>query len=376
VESGAHCVNYAEATGLLQRDGRVHGLEAQDRLTGDVFDIQARMVLNAAGPWVDRLLRTIPGTRGVSRFHPSKAMNLVTRRLFGEHAIGFTVPTEFRDSDALLNKGTRLFFVVPWKQFSLIGTRHFAGDGDPDDFRITEDEIAVFLGEINTACPSAGLSRKDVLSVLGGILPEVPRPGPHEVQLVKHSRLYDHSSEGAVGLISAVGVKWTTARLTAEQAVDLVERRLRPDGSARRPQERLLPGGDLGDLAGSPAPKQAPASVGPGVMRHLLGNYGSIAREVLDYVRADPSLGVELVAGSPVIGAEVVFGVEREMAQRLEDVVLRRTELAAGGHPGAAGLRRCAELMGSVLRWSPEHCEAEIARTEAMLSQRVAVASG
>jgi len=365
VESGAHCVNYVEATGLLLRDGQVHGLRAQDRLTGDPFDIQARAVLNAAGPWADRLLRTLPAARDVRRFHPSKAMNLVTRRLFGDHAIGFTVPTEFRDSDALLNKGTRLFFVVPWKQFSLIGTRHFAGDGDPDDFRITEDEIAVFLGEINTACPSAALSRKDVLTVLGGLLPEVPQAGPHEVQLVKHSRIYDHSSEGAAGLISAVGVKWTTARLTAEQAVDLVQRRLRP-GDSRRLAERLLPGGDVEDLDGSPPQARAAAGVAPGVLRHLRENYGSTAREVLDYVRADPSLGTELVAGSSVIGAEVVFGVEREMAQRLEDVVFRRTELAAGGHPGLEALRRCAELMGSILGWSPEHREAEIGRTGAM----------
>jgi glycerol-3-phosphate dehydrogenase len=110
-------------------------------------------------------------------------------------------------------------------------------------------------------------------------------------------------------------------------------------------------------------------------MRHLLENYGSTAREVLGYVRADPSLGTELVAGSPIIGAEVVFGVEQEMAQQLEDVVLRRTELAAGGHPGPEALRRCAELMGSVLGWSQDRREAEIGRTEATLRPSVAVTS-
>jgi glycerol-3-phosphate dehydrogenase len=374
VESGAICANYVEATRLLLRDGRVHGLEARDRLSGDYFDIQARMVLNAAGPWADRLLHTIPGARKATRFHPSKAMNLVTRRLFGDHAIGFTVPSEFRDSDAILNKGTRLFFVVPWKQFSLIGTRHLPYQGDPDDFRITEDDIAIFLGEIQTACPSAGLSRKDVLAVLGGLLPEVPQPGPHEVQLVKHSRVDDHVSDGADGLISAVGVKWTTARLTAEEAVTLVERRLRPGETPRLPAERPLPGGDLELLDVSPR-EQVPAGVSPDSMRHLLENYGSTARELLDYVRADPSLGAELVAGSPVIGAEIVYGVEQEMAQQLDDVVLRRTELAAGGHPGAEALRRCAELMGSVLNWSQERREAEIGRTEATLRQSVALTS-
>ncbi|MFL5494576.1 MAG: FAD-dependent oxidoreductase, partial [Gemmatimonadales bacterium] len=320
VESGAVCANYVEATGLLLRGGKVQGIQARDRLSEDAFDIQARMVLNAAGPWADRLLQAIPGARGARRFHPSKAMNLVTRRLFGDHAIGFTVPTEFRDSDAILNKGTRLFFVVPWKQFSLIGTRHLPYHGDPDDFRITEDDIAVFLAEIQTACPSAGLSRKDVLAVLGGLLPEVPRSGPHEVQLVKHSRVYDHEGEGAEGLISAVGVKWTTARLTAEEAVSLVERRLRPGDMPRHPAECPLPGGDLDVLDGSPPRAQAASGVSPEALRHLLENYGSIARELLGYVRADPSLGTELVAGSPVIGAEVVFGAEREMAQHLDDV--------------------------------------------------------
>jgi glycerol-3-phosphate dehydrogenase len=375
VEGGAVCANYVEATGLLLRGGTVQGIRARDRLSQDSFEIRARMVLNAAGPWADRLLQSIPGAGAARRFHPSKAMNLVTRRLFGDHAIGFTVPTEFRDSDAILNKGTRLFFVVPWKQFSLIGTRHLPYRGNPDDFRITEDDIAVFLAEIQKACPSAGLSRKDVLAVLGGLLPEVPRPGPHEVQLVKHSRIYDHANEGVEGLISAVGVKWTTARLTAEQAVNLVERRLRPGETPRHPAERPLPGGDPEQLDGSPSRVQTPEGVSPEALRHLLENYGSTTRELLGYVRADSSLGSELVAGSPVIGAEVVYGVEREMAQQLDGVVLRRTELAAGGHPGSEALRRCAELMGSVLGWNQARRDAEIGRTEATLRDSVAVTS-
>jgi glycerol-3-phosphate dehydrogenase len=374
VDGGAVCANYVEATELLLREGVVQGVRARDRLGGDVFEIRARTVVNAAGPWADRLLQALPGARNVRRFHPSKAMNLVTRRLFADHAVGFTVPTEFRDSDAVLNKGTRLFFVVPWKQFSLIGTRHLLYQGDPDDFRITEDDMDVFLGEINTACPSAALSRKDVLAVLGGLLPEVPRSGPHEVQLVKHSRVYDHANEGAKGLFSAIGVKWTTARLTAEEAVSLVERQLRPGEAPRRPAERSLPGGDIEELEVA-ARETAPTEVSAAVMHHLRQNYGSIAGELLGYVRADPSLGAELVAGSPVIGAEVVFGVEREMAQRLDDVVLRRTELSAGGHPGPEALRRCAELMGPVLGWSPERRETEIARTEAMLRPGVAITS-
>jgi glycerol-3-phosphate dehydrogenase len=375
--AGAECANYVEATGLLLRDGQVGGLQARDHLTGDRFDVRARAVVNAAGPWVDDLLQALPRAAGVRRFHPSKAFNLVTRQLFTGHAIGLTVPTAFTDTDALIDKGARLFFVVPWKQFSLIGTRHLPVRGDPDAFGITEADIELFLGEINAACPNAALSRQDVLAVLGGILPETPRRDSSEVQLVKHSRVYDHAGDGAAGLISIVGVKWTTARRAAEQAVDLVEARLRPGAPPRRPPECPLPGGEIKDMERFLAQEGAarPANISPDAMRHLLETYGTSYREILDYVQRDPALGRELADSSPVIGAEIVSGVEREMAQHLSDVVLRRTALAAGGHPGQAALRRCAELMGAALGWTGERSAAELDRTDATLRAAAAVPS-
>jgi len=370
VSAGAVCANYVGATELLLRGGDVLGLRAVDQLTGSELEVRARTVVNAAGPWVDRLLGALPGARQGRRFHPSKAMNLVTRRLYAEYAIGFTVPTSFRDSDALINKGTRMFFVVPWGPYSLIGTRHLPFHGDPEEFRITEADIELFLTEINAACPGAGLSRGDVLAVLGGMLPETPRQDRDEVQLVKHSRVYDHAREGARGLVSMVGVKWTTARLAAEEAVELVQARLRPGAALPRPAEDSLPGGDIDDLGRFLASGEAsrPAAVTPTSMRHLLETYGTASRQVLDYVRRDASLGHQLAGESPVIAAEVMYGVEHEMAQHLGDVVLRRTALSAGGHPGRKALGHCADLMASALDWSPARREAELDATEVALT--------
>jgi glycerol-3-phosphate dehydrogenase len=377
VSAGSVCANYVEATGLLLRGGEVRGVRAVDQLTGGELEVRARTVVNAAGPWVDRLLGALPGAKGDRRFHPSKAMNLVTRRLFAEHAIGFTVPTRFRDSDALINKGTRMFFVVPWGPYSLIGTRHLPFHGDPEEFRITEEDVELFLAEINAACPGVALSRGDVLTVLGGMLPETPRQDRDEVQLVKHSRVYDHAREGATGLVSIVGVKWTTARLGAEEAVDLVEARLRPGAAPQRPVEHPLPGGDIEDVGRFLALGEAerPAAVTPASMRHLLETYGTTSRQVLDYVRQDPSLGRRLADESPVIAAEVTYGVEHEMAQHLGDVVLRRTALAAGGHPGRKALAHCADLMASALDWSPARREAELDATDTALRDAVTVPS-
>ncbi|HEY8258896.1 MAG TPA: glycerol-3-phosphate dehydrogenase/oxidase [Gemmatimonadales bacterium] len=369
VEAGADCANYVEVTGLLLERGRVQGVAARDRVTGDALEVRARTVVNAAGPWVDRMLKELPPPVSARRFHLSKAFNLVTRRLYGDQAIGFTVPTAFRDADALLNKGDRLFFVVPWKHFSLIGTRHLPYTGDADDFRITEDDIELFLEEINAACPGVDLARHDVIGVLGGMLPEEPRPGSSEVQLVKHSKVCDHASEGVEGLVSIVGVKWTTSRAAAEAAVDVVESRLHPGRPPSRPEEVPVRGGDIEDLDRFIRTEEAgrPAAVSPASMRHLLENYGTTARDILGYVHREPELGQPVGDGSPVIGAEVAFGVEQEMAHHLSDVVSRRTQLAAGGHPGRETLVRCADLMGTRLGWSRQRIETELDRTDSML---------
>jgi glycerol-3-phosphate dehydrogenase len=369
VDAGGICANYLEVTGLLVQNGEVRGIKAADRLAGQDLEVRARTVLNAAGPWVDRLPGSLPGTRQ-THFHTSKAMNLVTRRLLGDQAIGFTVPTTFRDSDAWINKGSRVFFVVPWGPYSLIGTRHLPWRGDPEQFRITEADVELFLGEINRACPSAALSRGDVLAVLGGMLPAAPGSDAVEVQLLKHRRIHDHGAEGAKGLFSIVGVKWTTARRVAEEAVDAAEARLRPGIPPSRPREQPLPGGDIEDVERFLAEAPRPDGIASASWRHLLGTYGTKYRQVLSYTRKDGRLSETIAEGSPVIAAELMHGIEHEMAQHLGDVVLRRTALAAGGHPGREALARCADLMGFALGWSPARRESELDATDAALRGR------
>jgi glycerol-3-phosphate dehydrogenase len=372
--AGAACANYVEAVRLLHGGGAVRGVEARDRLGGEQFEVRARTVVNTTGPWLDRLPPVAPETARPRRFHHSKALNLVTRQLLPACAVGFSVPAAFTDSDALIDKGSRVFFVVPWKQFSLIGTRHLPYRGGPDEFRVTEEDVVAFLAEINLAWPGAGLDRGDVLAVLGGMLPEVPRAPTGEVQLLKHSQVFDHAADGAPGLFSTLGVKWTTSRRAAELALDLVESRLRPGRGASRPPETWLPGGEMDDVerfigAGMAA---RPEGVAPDSMRHLLQTYGTDTPEVLARVRQRPGLAQAVGPRSPVIGAEVLHGIEREMAQHLEDVVLRRTALAAGGHPGRAALLRCAELMGEALCWTADRRFLELERTEQALGRMFA----
>jgi glycerol-3-phosphate dehydrogenase len=137
--AGAHMANYVEVTGPLAEGKRATGAMARDVLTGDRLEVRARVVVNAGGPWVDRVLSRLhgrypclPGPRRTL----SKAFNLLlTRQLIPRCAVGVYANGRVPDRDARLRTGPRLLFITPWQGRSLIGTAHLPYDADPDDSR-------------------------------------------------------------------------------------------------------------------------------------------------------------------------------------------------------------------------------------------------
>jgi glycerol-3-phosphate dehydrogenase len=329
-------------------------------------------VLNAAGPWVDQVASRLSRPPARRAFHLSKAINLVTRQLFRDVAVGLQGRSAFRDTDAAFDKGFRLFFIVPWRRHSLIGTRHFPHRGGPDDLRISESEIRSFLDEINAAYPPARLAREDVVGVYRGMLPRDPAaPAEGEVQLEKHGLVIDHEEEdGFAGLVTLVGVKWTTARLVAEQVVSLIGRKLgRPPAVTGRDAGRVV-GGDIPDLAGflERARSESPAGMPPESVEHVLECYGTESRRIFDLVAREPSLGRPLTGSSPVVAAQVVHAARAEMALHLDDVVLRRTELGLAGDSEEVALEGCARLMARELGWTPATERQEVDRARGALA--------
>ncbi|HEY7460655.1 MAG TPA: glycerol-3-phosphate dehydrogenase/oxidase [Gemmatimonadota bacterium] len=372
--AGARLANHAEVVGYLREGRRVSGVVARDQLTGDEVEIPARIVVNAAGPWADAALRPLADLAAEPRFLTSKGFNLLTRQILPDRELGIPGPARFRDRDAWVHKGRRLFFIVPWRGYSLLGTRHLPYDGSPEGFRITRGDVRLFLDEVAEAYPPATLDERDVLAVYGGLLPRSPGSPPDgEVELLKRSRVIDHGREdGVPGLISLVGTKWTTARAVAERAVRLAAERLgRPAGShAPGPP---LPGGDVSPFGEWLASKRAsrPAAAPEDALVHLLANHGSGYAEVLRLAAEDPSLAEPLREGSPVIGAEVVHAVRMEAAMRLDDVVSRRTELALGGAPGDRALESCAALMARELNWDAARTGRELEHARDALRRRL-----
>jgi glycerol-3-phosphate dehydrogenase len=172
---------------------------------------------------------------------------------------------------------------------------------------------------------------------------------------MKHYQILDHELDlGIRGLISVVGVKFTTARDVAEKTVNLLVRKL-----ARRTgpcQTATMPvhGGQITDVSKTVKETARTRSLGIGVgsLCHLVQTYGSRFGDVLAYCHHSQRFAEPVEPGIPILKAEVIHGIRAEMAQTLSDIVFRRTDLGTAGYPGDLCLDNCARLVATELQWS------------------------
>lgn len=350
--AGAALANYVEACGFIRRGDTVIGVQAQDHISGASLDIRARLIVNAAGPWVSQVRHLLSGKPVETLF--AKAINLVTRSLT-DHAVGFP--------SRVPGKPSRFYFIAPWRGRSLVGTAYLPFRAGASNTMVTPDEVDDFLSDLNQAYPSLALTREDVGFAHAGLLPANGLdPATQEVKLSKHYRLIDHRDDGVQGMVSVVGVKYTTARWVAQRTVDYIfkqvwQRSAPPSVSAEKP----LHGGEMASFDRFCAEAQ-PHGLSQSALQQLLLNYGTAYADVLWYL---PAEGDE---ADRILQAETCHGVREEMAQTLSDVVFRRTDLGSATRPTTTQLQRVAALMASELGWSAERQAEEIESINAKYS--------
>jgi glycerol-3-phosphate dehydrogenase len=310
-DNGAQVANYVSAQQFIMDRDRVCGIVARDELTGKTFDIKGTWTINATGPWASRLFSSIETRKNQDlNLTLSKSINIVTRKqIFGDFAVGLQSK---RSSDSVIGATKRLYFFTPWKGSTLIGTTHFPYGGNPDSFDVTAEEVEEFIREINDVYPQAELSLEDVNYCYKGLTPaekaEEKALDSSEVRRAHQSNVIDHSKDGVLGILSILGVKYTTARLVAEKAVNLICREL--GNSYLKCVTRTLP-----------------------IEQSHLIQPDSDFFDTLSF------------------GQFCQDQVEHSMVQHLTDLVLRRMDLAARGILTAAQLEICLETMSRSLGW-------------------------
>ena len=363
VRAGAVAANYCEVRGLLRRDGRVLGVEVEDRLSGERFEVRASIVVNATGPFAEQLY-VDAGLRPARTQPLSRDMALVIRRpLLRDSALA--IQTVHRDPDAWLSRGARHLFLCPWRGVTLIGVHSIIYGGNPYDLATTGEEVETFLREIAEAVPWYEIEASDVAAVYAGLLP-IESDGLREanVSFGKRALVIDNADTDRLeGLITVVANRLTTARGVAERTVDMVFGKRGAQPPTCRTAETPLYGGDVPNVAQhvDAAVRALSSRVAPEVASRLARDHGSAYREVVELM---PATDDAIIAGSSTLEAEVVHAVRHEMARTLGDSVLRRTALGAAGHPGEQALVAAARVMAAELGWDAARVSAEVSAVE------------
>jgi glycerol-3-phosphate dehydrogenase len=319
---GALVLNHAEAVGYLRDGDAVTGARVRDRIGGGELAVRARFTVNATGPWLDQTLAPLRDGAG-PLLRLTKGIHLVT-------------PKATEQAHVLFAADGRLFFVLPWRDYTIVGTTDTDYRGDPADAAPTAEDVAYLQAAARRAFPHAPFDR--ILFTWAGVRALVRIEGVAEGEVSRKHALYDHlKRDGLRGVLSVIGGKITAYRAIAEEVTDRVARALGAEAPCRT-AELPLPG------AAGPAP----------------------ARDGL--AAADPALAVSLCEHSEAAGADVVHAARSEWAATLADVLLRRTAIGLSACQGLDCLDTVADLMAGVHGWSAAERAAQIARYRAEIA--------
>jgi glycerol-3-phosphate dehydrogenase len=350
---GAVVANYAEVTNLITEGGRLNGAVVRDATTDAELSVRAKIVVNAAGPWVDAV-RLLQGDGERPRLHLTKGIHLVLprERLPVSRIVVMNTPDH------------RAVFVVPRRDVVYLGTTDTDYEGRYDNPWITLDDVRYLLDAANATFTVDRLDLDDIVGAWAGLRPLLHQEGKKPTEISRK----DEVMVGPTGLLSIAGGKLTTYRKMAERVVDMVAQRLVERGE-RLPEKKgdsdraVLSGGETGDDVDGFTARlvarwpQVPAEIA----ERLVTVYGSNGERMIEAMAGDPRLAERCAPGVAVTRGEVAYAVREEMAMTLEDFLERRARLFLWDpHNGLTVAAEVARLMGELLGWDAQRRDAEL----------------
>ena len=349
--AGAVIATKMRVVGPLMANGRVAGVVALDRLTGEQVEIRGSLVYNVAGAAIDHLM-TGPGVPKQPRLNGgTKGSHLIVDPFPG-------APQGLISYESRLDG--RLVLIIPWRGRYMIGTTDIRFDGNPDDARCDIGEVDYLLGEVNALIPRANLTLDDVLYTFSGVRPLPHVPDKNESAVPRSHVLHDHSNTGLRGLVTVVGGKLTTYRQLAEDAVDDAFKRLGRKAPAVPTRNRRYPGAQFVDVPKLAAALKARTGLDDSQVKRLVDLYGSRAFQVWQLAEQNVELQ-KVVHPSGVLAAELVFAVDADLARSLTDVLARRVLLAFETGHALESVDDIAAVLASHLGWDADTVAAQIA---------------
>lgn len=346
-EAGAVTANYVEAISFIQTDedkkkDRVSGATVRDNLSGETFDIKAKVVINATGPWTDETIRLLNQPSRILR--TTKGIHIVTERLVEEDIVLVITADDERG-----------MFIIPFRgEYSLIGTTDTDYKESFDHVDVTKEDIEYVVSAVNNDLPGM-LSKEDIISAYSGIRPLIISPGAKsETETSRDFEIF----ETRANLFTITGGKYTLFRHMAEKMIDRVLEVLELDREEYPCQTKNhhLHGGkgisDMDEYLQENVPKVIEEfNLEKDIAEHIVHTYGSNHEQILEIITQKPELAKRIAKGRPYILAEIQYIVENELAYTLNDFMFRRTQLQLLQHQGLDCAEQIAQIMADYLEW-------------------------
>ncbi|XP_063789771.1 glycerol-3-phosphate dehydrogenase, mitochondrial [Pseudophryne corroboree] len=353
---GAATANYTEVVGLLKKTDpesgreRVCGARCRDVLTGQTFNVRAKCVINATGPFTDSL-RKMDNQETSNICQPSAGVHIVMPGYYSPDNMGLLDPAT---SDG------RVIFFLPWEKMTIAGTTDTPTEVTHHPIP-TEEDINFILTEVrNYLSTDVEVRRGDVLAAWSGIRPLVTNPNSRDTQSISRNHVVD---VGESGLVTIAGGKWTTYRSMAEDTLDAAVKAHNLKAGSCKTVGLFLEGGK--DWTPTLYIRLVQDyGLESEVAQHLAATYGDQAFEVAKLAKVTgkrwPIVGKRLVSEFPYIEAEVKYAL-REYACTAVDVISRRTRLAFLNVQAAEeALPRIVDIMGKELHWKEQRKKEEL----------------
>jgi glycerol-3-phosphate dehydrogenase len=339
--AGAEVLTHCEVTAIKATDGTISSVAYVDSADKTSHEVSVGTVVNAAGPWVDRVLQTAP-KRTVRHVGGTKGSHIIVGAFEGAPSDAFYVEAE---ADG------RPFFIIPWNDQYLIGTTDIRYDEDLDNIRASRKEVDYLLAETNRVFPAANLAVTDIHYAYAGVRPlPYQEKGPESAITRRH--IIKVNRKVAKGLISIIGGKLTTYRNLAEQTVDRIAKIQHLKLPQCRTRDTLLPGAS--GLPHAEEQLQSLQLLSEQGIERVLSIYGGRAAGICELCHGDETLARSIDSHDSVLAAEVVFAIREEFARSLVDIVFRRSMIGFDADQGRPLYTTIADIAADEFGWTEQ----------------------
>lgn len=337
ISAGAICLNYCQASELLEHNGVINGAVLNDKINGKKYTIKTSAVVKTTGQWI------FPEKHWCRL---SKGVHLVLPKILENEALLLTARSD-----------GRVFFIIPWYGLTLLGTTDTDFNADINNVTVEQEDIDYLLSEVNIALKTQW-TEQDIQGRFAGlrVLQQSSKNSPSEV-----TREWELKTD-CNALFYSIGGKITSARADASQIVDAVCRHLGNNSRCKTENISLpwMPAGDYPQWSEQMTGKAMQSGIDSESAICLVRRHGKHVAEILQTIEHDQQWARRITATVPLIVADLMFCLEHEMVFHLEDLLRRRIPLLILYRMTHAELKQFAGYCAEALHWEPDRVEEEV----------------